>query len=84
MRDVGTVSLRPLGAIGIFRRMCYQWPRLGHEVLELRRCMYWISLVDAEETSNATSTTVYIPKGNVLDLDAMRRMMEAAAREEVL
>jgi hypothetical protein len=61
-----------------------EWLHLDSEALVLRRCMYWCSLRTAEETTNATATTVYVPKKQVLDVAALRGLMQAAAREEAL
>lgn len=58
------------------------WLSLDAEALVLRRCMYWVSLTRAEANANTASTTVYLPRENVLDVDNMRRLMIAAAREE--
>ncbi len=60
------------------------WLRLDTDALVLRRCMYWCSLRSAAETANTTSTTVYVPRTQVLDVAALRGLMQAAAREEAL
>jgi Domain of unknown function (DUF4365) len=60
------------------------WLRLDANELILRRCMYWHSLLRAEASGNSESTTVYVPRQNVLDVQAMRTLMAAAAREESL
>lgn len=61
-----------------------EWLQLDADALVLRRCMHWLSLAKAPPTSNSTTTTVHIPRGNVLDVAAMRRLVEAAACEEML
>jgi hypothetical protein len=59
-----------------------EWLRLDADALVLRRCMLWISLARAAETANSTSTTVYLPRANVLDVATLRRLMAAAACQE--
>lgn len=49
-----------------------------------RRCMYWHSLRDAPETHNDTTTTVYVSRKQIIDLESLRRLMAAAARQEAL
>jgi hypothetical protein len=61
-----------------------EWLHLNEDALVLRRCMHWLSLAKAPPTSNLTSTTVHIPRANVLDVAAMRSLIEAAARQEFL
>jgi hypothetical protein len=61
-----------------------EWLRLDADSLMLKRCMHWVGLRDAAETGNIASTTVYLPRSNILDVDAVRRLIEAAACEEVL
>lgn len=61
-----------------------QWLQLDGDALVLRRCMHWLSLARATSSSNSTTTTVQIPRGNLLDVTAMRRLVEAAACEEIL
>lgn len=59
-----------------------EWLRLSADALVLRRCMYWLSLRNAPDSGNDTATTVHVPRANVLDVDALKRLMAAAAREE--
>jgi hypothetical protein len=60
------------------------WLHLGPDALVLRRCMYWHSLRDAPDSGNETATTVHVSRANVLDVDALKRLIAAAAREEAL
>lgn len=57
------------------------WLHLDASQLVLRRCMYWRSLAGSPETGNTTSTTVEIPRANLLDVSALQRLMAAAAQE---
>jgi hypothetical protein len=61
-----------------------EWIRLDTDALVLRRCMHWVSLASAAATSNTATTTIYVPRANVLDVEAMKSLMAAAAREEHL
>jgi|HubBroStandDraft_4_1064222.scaffolds.fasta_scaffold572698_2 hypothetical protein len=55
-----------------------EWVRLREDALELRRCGYWMSLVDAEKR------TVVIPRENVFDGRALMRLMALARRREAI
>ena len=59
------------------------WLQLSPDALVLRRCMYWISLTKAVPTMNTATTTVYVPRANILSVTALRGLMESAACEEV-
>ena len=61
-----------------------EWLELSPEALVLRRCMFWLSLRHAEANENTVSTTVSVPRANLLDVAAIRRLLEAAAKEEEL
>lgn len=55
-----------------------EWVHLREDALELRRCGYWASLV------NATSRSIKIPRENVFDGRALVRLMDHARRREVI
>ena len=55
-----------------------EWLEITAEKLILRRCCYWISITGLPETDNATSVTVSIPRTNVLDVRALKRLMNQA------
>lgn len=57
-----------------------EWVHSDGNALELRRCMYWCSLEQEPANSNKCSTTIYVPRKNVLDVSGLRALMEAAAR----
>lgn len=46
--------------------------------------MYWLGFAGAAESSNATATTVYIPRSNVLDGAAITKLLHSAAMQESL
>jgi hypothetical protein len=52
------------------------WLSISAAELVLRRCAYWVSLVDAPETTNQTSVTVRLPEVNRLDTESLRRLMD--------
>jgi hypothetical protein len=61
-----------------------EWVKLDADALVLRRCMHWKSLVSAPETKNEVTTTVYIPRANILDMEGMQRLVVAAACQEII
>lgn len=52
--------------------------------LILRRCAYWLNLLGDAPTDNETGVTVSIPKNQVFDAVALKRLMTCAARQERL
>src|SRR5579862_8941163 len=52
-----------------------EWLQHSETELALRRCAYWISLRGAPESTNETSQTVYLPKMNLLSVDALKRLV---------
>lgn len=54
------------------------WMHLTEDALVLRRCGYWKSLVGSEDR------TVVFPRENVLDGEALMRMMRLARRREAI
>jgi len=61
-----------------------EWLQLTPDALVLRRSMYWLGFAGAAESSNATATTVYIPRSNVLDGAAITKLLHSAAMQESL
>ena len=60
-----------------------QWLTHGEDCLVARRCAYWLSLRGAAETDQG-SKTVYIPRANLLSVDALRTLMTRFSQLEVL
>lgn len=58
------------------------WLKLDANEMVMRRCMYWHSLAKAAGTDNASSTTVYLSRNNVLDVRSLRGLMMDASRGE--
>lgn len=48
------------------------------DVMILRRCAYWLSLMDREPTRNKSSVTILLPVGNIFNVDTLRDLMESA------
>jgi len=59
-----------------------QWLESDTERLILRRCAFWASPARWAPTTNTTSVTIEIPRGNVFDCATARRFLEQIAREE--
>ncbi|MFD1944737.1 DUF4365 domain-containing protein [Paradevosia shaoguanensis] len=53
-----------------------KWLTASSEQLVIQRCAYWVSLRDAEPTENRATVSVPIPRQNVFDVPALRRLME--------
>lgn len=53
-----------------------EWLSQSEEEMILRHCGYWVSLREAPATENTHSVTVDIPRRNVFDVEALRRLME--------
>lgn len=54
-----------------------QWMSVTDQELMLRRRAYWFSLQQGHgEVNNKRTVTIYIPKQNVLDVEALRDLME--------
>jgi hypothetical protein len=53
-----------------------EWLSQSEEEMILRHCGYWISLREAPASENIHSVTVNIPRRNVFDVEALRRLME--------
>jgi Domain of unknown function (DUF4365) len=54
------------------------WLELTIEKLLLRNCAYWVSLRGLQPTKNEQSVTVYIPRSNLFNPDALQAMMTNA------
>jgi hypothetical protein len=59
------------------------WLRHNEKRLVTRRCAYWLSLRGAPEVDQG-SQTVYIPRANLLSVDALRMLMTRFSKQEVL
>jgi hypothetical protein len=56
-----------------------QWLQSDDHELGLRHCMYWCSLEKEPANGNRRSTTVYVQRKNILDVNGLRTLMEDAA-----
>jgi hypothetical protein len=60
------------------------WLLHNEDQLAMRRCAYWVSLLGAPDTTNATGVTVYIPKTQVFNSDGLLQIMTRLSRFERL
>ena len=59
------------------------WLTHDEDCLVARRCAYWLSVRGAAETAH-DSRTVYIPRTNLLSVDALRTLMTRFSKQEPL
>ena len=52
--------------------------------LALKNCAYWVSLRNAPETDNSTSTTVYLPKTQVFSTVQLKTLVTGISRTSTL
>ncbi len=57
-----------------------EWLTVSAEELVIRRCAYWVSLLDMPESDNRHSVTVSLPAANRFDPDALRELLESSRR----
>ena len=50
------------------------WLEQDEQELRLRHCSYWMDFEGLERSANARSRTVYVPRANVFDVDAVSVM----------
>ncbi len=61
-----------------------EWLTLGEEQLVMKRCAYWVSLRGASEVTGQKSTTVRVPRKNLLSPDIFREIAKVRSLEEYL
>ena len=54
------------------------WLEQDEQELRLRHCSYWMDFEGLERSANARSRTVYVPRANVFDVDAVSAMFSSA------
>ncbi len=54
------------------------WIEQNEEQLSLMKCAYWMSLKEAEETTNTTSVTVKIPILNTFTPSTLKKLIECS------
>jgi hypothetical protein len=59
-----------------------EWLAQNEERLELRGCMYWISLHQAPAVANTRTVRIRIPRQNQFTPAALARIMEALVQKE--
>jgi hypothetical protein len=58
-----------------------EWLEQNEQALALRRCGYWVSLVDAPATTNTQSVTVALPRAQVFSVAALRAWLGGGGGE---
>lgn len=59
-----------------------EWLHHSEESLIAKRCAYWVSLRGAPGSRNDVTQTVYIPRNQVLSVDALTAIMTHCSRDE--
>lgn len=57
-----------------------EWLKHGEDEMALRRCAYWASFRGEPGTSNSAAKRVRIPREQVLDVNALQRLIESTAQ----
>lgn len=55
------------------------WLQHTEDALSLSKCAYWVSLLGAEESTNDTSQTVYLPKAQKFDVANLKDICDQVA-----
>jgi hypothetical protein len=58
------------------------WLSHSEDALIAKRCAYWASLRGAPASANETAQTVYLPRQQVLSVDALTQIMTRCSRDE--
>jgi hypothetical protein len=58
--------------------------RQSEAELCLRRCGYWVSLRGQPAMQNQTTVTVFIPRQNIFNTNALKTIMQRLERGEIL
>lgn len=54
------------------------------EQLLLKRCAYWVSLRGAQESTNGSGQTIYLPRKQVFSPEGLNDLLARIARREEL
>lgn len=60
-----------------------RWLEHSEQALLLRECAYWVSLRGAQESSNKTSQTIYLPRSQCFDPEGLHALMDRISRNEI-
>lgn len=58
-----------------------EWLTHSEEQLVLRHCGYWVSLKGAASTENQETVTIQVPRGQLLNPEGLRRLMDRVGEE---
>ena len=59
-----------------------EWVRHSEDGLVAKRCAYWVSLRNAPESANPKHQTVYVPRRQILSVEALTGLMTRFSRRE--
>lgn len=59
-----------------------EWLNVNSEQLILKKCAYWVSLRGAEDSTNESGQTIYLPKKQMLTPDNLLSIFEKISRNE--
>jgi hypothetical protein len=59
-----------------------EWLRHSEDALVAKRCAYWVSLRGAPASENPGHQTVYVPRAQVLSVEALAEIMTRCSRDE--
>ena len=57
-----------------------EWLSQDEEALLMRRCAYWLSLRGFPETDNTATRTIEIPRSQVFNVEALKRIMRSIGK----
>jgi Domain of unknown function (DUF4365) len=60
-----------------------EWLAHSEDALTLRKCAYWVSLRGANPSSNNTAQTIYLPRNQTFDPDALMLMMSRISNNDI-
>lgn len=60
-----------------------RWLEHSEQALKLRECAYWVSLRGAQESSNKTAQTIYLPRAQRFDPEGLHALMDRISRNEI-
>lgn len=81
LRSINTESQRLLVVL-FLPSTDARWLCHSRDSLVSRHCAYWMSLQGAPPSNNETSQTVYLPKNNILTVEALTEIATTRGRED--
>ena len=59
------------------------WLKCTEEELTIKNCAYWVSLYGADESTNGSGETVYLPRPHLINPDELIRVAHLAAHRDI-